>query len=417
MKRTIFHILAVTMATLFIFCDCARAHRPAHVSAKGQSAAVQADVVLGASRADLYFPLIQDKRVALLSNHTGVADGVHTLDRLVAAGHNVVAIFSPEHGFRGSAGAGDHVGDSRDEKTGVPILSLYDGKRQYPSDEAMAMFDVLIVDIQDVGLRFYTYYITMVKLMQICAEKGKHVIVLDRPNPNGFYVDGPILDMKYKSGVGYLPIPVVHGMTLGELALMVNGEKWLNDGIQCQLTVVPCDRYTHQTRYRLPIPPSPNLQNMLAIYLYPSMCYFEATPVSLGRGTDKPFLLYGHPGMTAHKLKTVPSTKAIRFTPKSCAAALHPTQQDRLCNGVDLSKMTEEDAMQMGLDLTFLIDAYQQTSMDNWFFSAFFEKLIGVDYVRKMIRDGKTSDQIRAMWQDDVKRFKEQRQPYLLYSE
>ena len=377
----------------------------------------QGEVILGAERTDVYFPLIQGKNVALLSNHTGVAGGIHTLDRLIEAGMHVTAIFSPEHGFRGSAGAGDKVGDSVDEKTGVPILSLYDGKRMRPSDEAMRQFDVLIVDIQDVGLRFYTYYITMCRMMQACAEYNKLMIILDRPNPNGFYVDGPILDMKYKSGVGWLPIPVVHGMTLGELALMVNGEHWLDNNAFCPLTVVPCANYTHQTRYRLPIAPSPNLQNMLAIYLYPSTCYFEATPVSLGRGTDKPFLQYGHPHMQKGKAFRESNTQPATFTPKSCPAALTPPQQDRKCFGTDLSNLTEEQAMQKGIDLSYLIDAYQQMALDNWFFSAFFEKLIGVSYVRKMIIQGKSAEEIRATWADDVAAFRLQRKPYLLYEE
>ena len=377
----------------------------------------QGEVILGAERTDLYFPLIQGKNVALLSNHTGVAGGIHTLDRLIEAGMHVTAIFSPEHGFRGSAGAGDKVGDSVDEKTGVPILSLYDGKRMRPSDEAMRQFDVLIVDIQDVGLRFYTYYITMCRMMQACAEYNKLMIILDRPNPNGFYVDGPILDMKYKSGVGWLPIPVVHGMTLGELALMVNGEHWLDNNAFCPLTVVPCANYTHQTRYRLPIAPSPNLQNMLAIYLYPSTCYFEATPVSLGRGTDKPFLQYGHPHMQKGKAFRESNTQPATFTPKSCPAALTPPQQDRKCFGTDLSNLTEEQAMQKGIDLSYLIDAYQQMALDNWFFSAFFEKLIGVSYVRKMIIQGKSAEEIRATWAEDVEAFRLQRKPYLLYEE
>ena len=377
----------------------------------------QGEVILGAERTDVYFPLIQGKNVALLSNHTGVAGGIHTLDRLIEAGMHVTAIFSPEHGFRGSAGAGDKVGDSVDEKTGVPILSLYDGKRMRPSDEAMRQFDVLIVDIQDVGLRFYTYYITMCRMMQACAEYNKLMIILDRPNPNGFYVDGPILDMKYKSGVGWLPIPVVHGMTLGELALMVNGEHWLDNNAFCPLTVVPCANYTHQTRYRLPIAPSPNLQNMLAIYLYPSTCYFEATPVSLGRATDKPSLQYGHPHMQKGKAFRESNTQPATFTPKSCPAALTPPQQDRKCFGTDLSNLTEEQAMQKGIDLSYLIDAYQQMALDNWFFSAFFEKLIGVSYVRKMIIQGKSAEEIRAAWAEDVAAFRLQRKPYLLYEE
>lgn len=378
--------------------------------------AVGQEITLGASRENLYLPLLEGRRVALLSNHTGIADGVHTLDRLISHGVEVTAVFSPEHGFRGTAGAGDKVGDSVDEKTGVPILSLYDGKRHYPSDDAMARFDVLVVDIQDVGLRFYTYYITMVRLMQVCAEKNKSVIVFDRPNPNGFYVDGPLLNMKHKSGVGYLPIPVVHGMTLGELALMVNGEYWLADSLQCPLTVVPCLGYTHQTRYRLPVPPSPNLRTMLAVYLYPSTCYFEATPVSLGRGTDKPFLQYGHPCMRYKPIKRK-GTRAARFTPRSCSAAPIPPQQDRLCHGVDLSGISEQDAMTFGVDLTFLIDAYHQLQIDKWFFSPFFEKLIGVDYVRKMIIEGRSAEEIRACWQADVEAFMLQRKPYLLYPE
>ena len=377
----------------------------------------QGEVILGAERTDVYFPLIQGKNVALLSNHTGVAGGIHTLDRLIEAGMHVTAIFSPEHGFRGSAGAGDKVGDSIAETTGVPILSLYDGKRMRPSDEALRQFDVLIVDIQDVGLRFYTYYITMCRMMQACAEYHKRMIILDRPNPNGFYVDGPILDMKYKSGVGWLPIPVVHGMTLGELALMVNGEHWLDNNACCPLTVVPCANYTHQTRYRLPIAPSPNLQNMLAIYLYPSTCYFEATPVSLGRGTDKPFLQYGHPHMQKGKAFREGNTQPATFTPKSCSAALTPPQQDRKCFGTDLSNLTQDQAMQKGIDLSYLIDAYQQLAIDNWFFSAFFEKLIGVSYVRKMIIQGKSAEEIRASWADDVEAFRRQRKPYLLYEE
>lgn len=398
----------LVLAVVALFCS---------LSVQAQSPEESSQVVLGAERTELYFPLLEGKHVALLSNHTGIAGGIHTLDRMVGAGIDVRAVFSPEHGFRGSAGAGDKVSDSVDEKTGVPILSLYDGKRHRPSDEAMRSFDVLVVDIQDVGLRFYTYYITMCRMMQACAEYGKRVIILDRPNPNGFYVDGPILDMNYKSGVGWLPIPVVHGMTLGELAMMVNGEHWLDGGAFCSLTVVPCLNYTHQTRYRLPIAPSPNLQNMLSIYLYPSMCYFEATPISLGRGTDKPFLQYGHPKMRKHHALKEAGAKAASFTPRSCSAAGTPPQQDRHCYGTDLSRLSEEQAMQKGLDLSYLIDAYSQSDLDNWFFSSFFEKLIGVSYVRKMIIQGKSSDEIRAMWADDVANFRIQRKPYLLYEE
>lgn len=370
-----------------------------------------AEVQVGASRIDVYLPLLQGKRVALMSNHTGMVGEKHTLDILIENGINVTAIFSPEHGFRGTAREGEHVKSSVDEKTGVPILSLYDGKSGRPSDESMQKFDVLIVDIQDVGLRFYTYYITMVRLMDASAEHKKHVIIFDRPNPNGYYVDGPILDMKYKSGVGYLPIPVVHGMTLGELAQMVNGEKWLTDGKQVELTVIPCLNYTHQTLYRLPIAPSPNLRNMLSVYLYPSVCLFEGTPVSLGRGTDKPFLCYGHPNMI-HASEGI-DVKRYDFV-------FHPTastQKGRTCYGVDLSGMSEEEALKKGFCLDYVIDAYKALNMDNFFFSAFFEKLVGVDYIRKMIIAGKTAEEIKATWEDDVKQFIIQRKPYLLYEE
>jgi uncharacterized protein YbbC (DUF1343 family) len=371
-------------------------------------AAQPGSVVVGAEQTKAYFPLLKGKRIALFSNHTGMVKDKHLLDILIENRFNVVAIFSPEHGFRGNAGAGEHVSSSIDSKTGVPILSLYDGKSGKPSAESMRKFDLLIVDMQDVGLRFYTYYISMVKLMDACAEYHKTMIILDRPNPNGHYVDGPVLDMKYKSGVGWLPIPVVHGMTLGELAMMVNGEKWLPENRVCNLTVIKCKNYTHQTLYCLPVPPSPNLPNMKTIYLYPSLCYFEATPVSLGRGTDLPFQIYGHPDMKGYD---------FTFTPRSVPAAKEPPQKDKLCYGVNLSTLSDEEILKKEIDLSYLIDAYRNLNMGDSFFSPFFEKLIGVDYVRKMIEQGKNSDEIKAMWQNDVSKFKQQRKPYLLYDE
>ncbi len=390
---------------------------------------VDARVLVGAEQTDIYLPKLANHRVALFSNHTGMVGDKHTLDILVANGVNVTAIFSPEHGFRGTAGAGDHVDNSVDAKTGIPILSLYTGKTPRPSDESMQMFDVLVVDIQDVGLRYYTYYISMVRLMEACADFGKTMLILDRPNPNGYYVDGPILDMQYKSGVGWLPIPIVHGMTLGELALMVNGEKWLPEGKQCALEIVPCKNYTHQTLYELPVAPSPNLQNMLAIYLYPATCYFEATPVSLGRGTDKPFLCYGHPDFRikdrfAEGQKTA-SLKdkgcwmldTLSFIPRSMPSAPKPPQQDKLCYGVDLSGMPLEEARTLGVDFSFLIDAYDACGRPDDFFRDFMEKLAGVSYVREMIIAGKSNEEIRAMWRDDVVKFQEQRKPYLIYEE
>lgn len=365
-------------------------------------------VITGDEQTSEYFPLLEGKQIAIFSNHTGMIGNKHLLDVLLENQFNVVAIFSPEHGFRGDADAGEHVSSSVDSKTGVPILSLYDGKLGKPSEASMNKFDLLIVDIQDVGLRYYTYYASMCRLMDACAEYGKKMLILDRPNPNGHYVDGPLLDMKHKSGVGWLPIPVVHGMTLGELALMVNGEHWLPESRTCDVTVIPCKNYTHQTKYRLPIPPSPNLPNMTSVYLYPSTCYFEATPVSLGRGTDKPFQVYGHPDMKGY---------SFSFTPRSMPGAQNPPQLNKLCHGVDLSGMSDEEIWKRELDLSYVIDAYRNLNIGDKFFTSFFEKLIGVDYVRRMIEDGKDADEIKTCWQDDVKKFKEQRKPYLLYAE
>lgn len=365
-------------------------------------------IILGAEQTKAYLPILKNKRVALFSNHTGMVGDKHTLDILLENKVNVVAIFSPEHGFRGTADAGEHVSSSVDVKTGVPILSLYDGDSRRPSEDNIRKFDILVVDIQDVGLRFYTYYVSMVRLMDACAEFNRKMLILDRPNPNGFYVDGPILDMKYKSGVGWLPIPVVHGMTLGEIALMTNGERWLPASRVCDVTVIPCKNYTHQTKYILPIPPSPNLPNMKSIYLYPSTCYFEATPVSLGRGTDKAFQIYGHPNMKGYDFS---------FTPRSVPGAKFPPQLDRLCYGVDLTGKSDEEIWEKGLDLSYVIDAYRNLNLDDHFFRPFFELLIGNENIRKMIKAGKSADEIKATWKGDVERFKEQRKPYLLYTD
>lgn len=389
MKKILFIIIACLCSTLL--CQ-----------------AQQERVIIGAEQTQAYLPLLKNQRVALFSNHTGMVGDKHLLDLLLENQVDVVAIFSPEHGFRGDADAGEHVSSSVDKKTGVPILSLYDGKSGKPSEASMRKFDLLIVDIQDVGLRFYTYYASMVRLMDACAGANRKMLILDRPNPNGHYVDGPILNMKYKSGVGWLPIPIVHGMTLGELALMVNGEGWLPASRVCDVTVIKCENYTHQTMYRLPIPPSPNLPNMTSIYLYPSTCFFEGTPVSLGRGTPLPFQIYGHPKMTGYDYS---------FTPKSVRGAKTPPQLNQLCHGVDLSKMSDEEAWKRGVDLSFVIDAYNNLKMGDSFFRPFFELLVGTDYVRKMIKEGKSADEIKAMWRGDVEKFKRQRKPYLLYQE
>lgn len=365
--------------------------------------------VVGAAQLEEYVPLLKGKRVALFSNHTGTVGDKHTVDVLRENGINVVTLFSPEHGFRGTADAGEHVSSSIDGPTGLPIVSLYGSKAQRtPSKEVLDGIDVIVCDIQDVGLRFYTYYCTMIDLMNAARSAGKEFVVFDRPNPNGMYVDGPILDMKYSSGVGRLPIPVVHGMTLGEIALMANGEGWLKDGAKVPLTVIPVKNYTHQTRYELPVAPSPNLKSMKAIYLYPSICYFEATPVSLGRGTDRPFEMYGHPAM---------KKGGYSFTPRNMPGAKEPPQLGKLCYGVDLGNLDNEDIISRGIDLSYLIDAYNQVGMGDKFFRSFFELLIGRGDIRKMIEEGRSADEIKASWAGDVEKFKQQRRPYLLYEE
>jgi len=365
-----------------------------------------ADVKVGAEYIDSYVPLLRNKKVALFSNHTGMVGDKHTLDILLENGVNVTAIFSPEHGFRGTADAGEHVNSSVDPVTGIPIASLYDGKKRGPAKPVMDNIDVIVVDIQDVGLRYYTYYCSMIDLMNAAIVHDKSVVVLDRPNPNGMTVDGPILDMQYASGVGRLPIPVVHGLTLGEIATMANGEGWLINGRKVSLTVIRCGGYTHDTRYRLPIAPSPNLRDMHAIYLYPSTCYFEATPVSLGRGTDMPFEVYGHPDMKGYNFS---------FTPRSVPGAKNPPQLDRKCYGRDLRYITDEEAIAQGINLEYVIDAYRNLNMGDKFFRPFFENLIGNGEIRKMIEAGKSAVEIKRTWADDVARFREQRKPYLLY--
>ena len=355
-----------------------------------------------------YLPLLQGKKVGVLTNHTGLVGKAHLVDTLLDRGVRITSVFAPEHGFRGDADAGEKVDGFRDPKTNLPVISLY-GTNRKPRAEDISSVDVMVFDLQDVGLRYYTYLSTLHYLMERCAETGTPLIVLDRPNPNGFYVDGPRLDPKYRSFVGMHPIPVVHGMTLGELAGMINGEGWLTGGIKCPLTVIRCEHYTHQTRYVLPVRPSPNLPDMRAVYLYPSLCYFEGTPVSVGRGTDFPFQVFGHPAWKGC---------SFSFTPRSVPGAKNPPLKDRVCFGVDLRSIPSDEAIiREGINLKYVIEAYRRTPDKSRFFGPMFEKLIGVSYVRSMIVEGKSAEEIKAMWTEDVARFKEQRKPYLLYDE
>lgn len=374
---------------------------------QGEEALFSESVLCGADRTEQYLHLLEGRRVGLLTNHSGLCGGVHLVDTLSRLGVDIRYIFAPEHGFRGVVSAGERVRDGRDPKTGIPVLSLY-GASKAPADSVMRKLDVVVFDLQDVGLRYYTYLSTLHYLLEAAARTSTEVVILDRPNPNGHYVDGPILDMKHRSFVGVYPIPVVHGMTLGELAYMAVGEGWVKDGWKCRLRVIRAKGYDHRTLYAPPVPPSPNLPDMTAIYLYPSLCYFEATPVSVGRGTDKPFKIYGHPSMKG---------RAYSFVPRAMKSAVNPPCKDKVCHGVSLDTIPVGSLVGKGLSLEYVIDAYRDMGMGDRFFNNAFERLIGVDYVREMIGKGASAQEIEACWQDDVAQFKKARAQYLLYDE
>lgn len=370
-----------------------------------------AQITVGAERPDIYMPLLRGRRVALLSNHTGTAFGRHTLDLLLENGADVRVLFSPEHGFRGTADAGQHVASGRDQATGLPVVSLYGKRHTARADSAVALVDVVVTDLQDVGTRFYTYHITMMELMEAAARHGKEFVVFDRPNPNGMVVDGPMLDPALRSGVGRIPVPAVHGMTMAELALMINGERWLPDGLQLEhLHVVPCLGYDHSMNYSLPVAPSPNLRTDIAIALYPSLCYFEGTPVSVGRGTDNPFTMFGHPSM-----KSLP----FRFTPRSIPGATNPPCKDHLCYGRDLSHENIDTLHARGINLDYLIEAYRLMAptmkKNGTFFRSFVDNLFGDAAVRRAIERGESADAIKRSWQPALDTFRMRRAPYLLY--
>ncbi|MEA5402517.1 DUF1343 domain-containing protein [Arcicella sp. DC2W] len=360
----------------------------------------------GAEQTALYLPMLKNKTVALVVNHTSVIGKTHLADSLIALGVKVKTIFAPEHGFRGTADAGEHVANGVDKKTGLPIVSLY-GSNKKPSVAQLEGIDIVIFDIQDVGARFYTYTSTMHYVMEACAETGKEILVLDRPNPTGHLVDGLVLDRKFASFVGLNPVPVVHGCTVGELATMINQEGWLKDGVKANLKVIKCLNYKHSTPYTLPIAPSPNLPNLQSILLYPSICFFEGTEVSVGRGTDKQFQVIGSPN---------PANGTFTFTPVDKPGAKNPPQKDKLCYGLDL---TQVDARKEGFTLKYVLDFYQKATDKTKFFTSVsaFDRLAGSDNLRKQIIAGKTEAEIRATWQKDLEVYKVIRKKYLLYAE
>lgn len=360
-------------------------------------------VVTGAEQTELYFSLVQNKSVGIVCNHSAVIGNRDLVDSLLKAGINVVKIFAPEHGFRGEASAGELINSTKDEKTGLPIISLYD-KSKKPSPADLKGIDILIFDIQDVGVRFYTYISTLHYVMEAAAENQIPLIILDRPNPLGFYVEGPVLDTTYRSFVGMHPVPVVHGMTVGEYAQMINGEHWLKNGIQCQLIVIPCKNYNHHTRYKLNINPSPNLQNMTSIYLYPSLCLLEGTVISVGRGTEFPFQIAGAP--------LLKGKYSFSFVPHTKPSATNPPFKGKTCYGLDLRQNFDST-----FTLKYLLELYKNYPNKKEFFNSFFIKLIGNKKVYDAILAGKYEEEIRKLWKEDLETFKLIRKKYLLYKE
>ena len=368
-------------------------------------------IIIGANQTNTYLPLLNGKQVGIVANQTSVIFNsktyTHLVDSLVALNIDIKNVFAPEHGFRGTADAGEKIKDGIDIKTGLPIISLY-GNNKKPNEDQLKNIDVMIFDIQDVGARFYTYISTLHFVMEACAEQNITLIVLDRPNPNGHYIDGPILEVQHQSFVGMHPVPVVHGMTIGEYAKMINGEEWLNNAVKTDLKVITIKNYTHQTPYSLPIKPSPNLPNDKSINLYPSLCFFEGTNISIGRGTDKQFQVVGSPFFNLKQ-------HTFQFTPHPNTGAKYPKHQDKTCNGYDLSNEANQDQ----LNLKWLIEFYnanKQYASNEPFFNDFFTKLAGTKMLQSQIELGLTEQNIRESWLDDLNAFKKLRKNYLLYN-
>lgn len=371
-----------------------------------QTRPVYRDVVTGAERIAEYLPLLENRRVGIVANHTSVVSDTHLVDTLLTLGVDIKRIFTPEHGFRGTADAGESISTTKDEKTGLPLVSLY-GDRLKPRDEDVEGLDIVIFDIQDVGARFYTYISTMHYVMEVCAENEIPFLVLDRPNPNGYFVDGPVLEMEHRSFVGMHPVPVVHGMTVAEYARMINGEGWLEGSIEVDFHYVLCEGYDHNTLYKLPVRPSPNLQSQLSIYLYPSLCFFEGTVMNVGRGTEFPFQVFGHP-----QLQNVTFT----YTPGSMEGALNPPHMDELCYGVDLRDFEERFVIdRRELYVEWLLFAYNNMPDEIDFFNSYFTRLVGNRQVQSMIESGAGVSAIMRTWERDVADFKQVRRKYLLY--
>jgi uncharacterized protein YbbC (DUF1343 family) len=374
----------------------------------GSSIYAQQDKLLvGADQTDQYIPLLAHKRIGVVANHSSTIGNIHLVDSLLNLKIKVKKIFCPEHGLRGEGDAGEVIKNQVDEKTGLQVISLY-GIHKKPTPRDLKGIDVIIFDMQDVGVRFYTYISTMHYVMEACAEQGVTLIVLDRPNPNGFYVDGPILDTAYHSFVGMHPVPLVHGMTIGEFARMINGERWLKKGVQCNLTVIPCNNYTHAMMYQLPVRPSPNLPNQTAVLLYPSLGFFEGTCISVGRGTDYPFQIFGHPSLPKTGYSFIPVEKI--------GASKNPPYKNQECNGFDLREYSIKYFRDNpNINLEWLLFAYKMVSDKKAFFNNFFVNLSGTPVLKKQIEQGLDAETICKSWSKPLSDFKKIRKKYLLY--
>jgi len=382
----------ITLAFIFIFI--------------GISCSTVKEPVPGSYRIDQYKGLIEGKSIAILANQTSMVGRTHLVDTLLSLGMNIKVIFSPEHGFRNMADAGEKIESGKDPETGITLISLY-GSHLKPTAEDLAGIDVVIFDIQDVGTRFYTYISTLHYVMEACAENKVRCMILDRPNPNGFFYDGNILDTAYRSFVGMHPVPIAHGMTVGEYAQMVNGEGWLSGGLKCDLSVIACDNYTHSTYYILPVRPSPNLPNQNSVYLYPSTCFFEGTNLSLGRGTSFPFQVYGSPHLP---------DRGFSFTPESVPGATNPPLLGVKCYGTDLRDATKNGLVpKPEVNLGWVIDAYRDFPDKEKFFTSYFDKLAGGSLIREQIIQGMTAEQIRETWKPGLEKFGKIRSKYLIY--
>lgn len=403
-------ILVLVLCFTVLLVACGKNKKTSHrVGVLSTAVEAEIEVIPAAENVAEYYDMLKDKRVGMVVNQTSLVGQMHLVDTLLQLNIDIKRIFAPEHGFRGQADAGEVIRDGMDTKTGLPLISLY-GKKKKPAAEDLVGIDVIVFDIQDVGARFYTYISSLHYVMEACAEEGIEIVVLDRPNPNAHYIDGPILEKKYQSFVGMHPVPVVYGMTIGEYATMINGEGWLDNGIKADLTVVKNGNYTHNSYYELPVKPSPNLPNIQSIFLYPSLCFFEGTEVSVGRGTNSQFQILGHPDYSGGDYE---------FTPQKMEGAKYPKHEALLCRGKDLQNLTKGELHELKrLDLSYLIEAYANLNNQGKSFfleNNFFEKLAGTGALRQQIKDGMSEDEIRATWSVGLSEFKQTRSKYLLY--